>query len=147
MRRAYILIVIVVVLIFAAFSISFGWHYAVQKAIQKAVGMSVSPNESANPEKTAGTETMQENSGKKAEIRLLERAAYRKPNGAEIVITIQNAGDYPGSAEIYAELIYKQKSVANNSVIVESILPNHKINVTINITYFEQWNAFNVSLI
>ena len=143
MRRAYILILIVIILVFSAFAISFGWYYTLQKEVKKAVGIEEKPYAAPPPEqeKNVSGETAV---AKKAVLEIGKRAAYRKPNRAQIVADVKNIGKSSGSAEVYAEIFYNRISVANNSVLIPLIRPGQEMNVTVNIAYFHQWTAFDV---
>jgi len=143
MKRAYILIAIVVILVFSAFAISFGWYYYAGQSIKKFVGMEEKPlqKEVAAEQPAAEKEVVL----RSARLKLGTRAAYRSPpNNARIFVSVKNIGGYIGSATIYAELSYKQNAVANGTFFIKSIPPGKEMNVTINIENYREWNAFDV---
>ena len=143
MKRAYLLILIAAILIFSAFAISFGWYYYAKQSVMKAVGFE---QKSPEPSSVISEKSVTENEIplKKAVLKIGEKAAYRKPSGAQIVAEVKNIGNYAGTADIYAGLIYNQEEVANNSMKISLIEPGQSLNATINITYFKQWTAFDV---
>src|SRR3989338_4947539 len=99
MRRAYVLIVIVIILVFSAFAVSFGWYYYAKQSVKEFVGIEEKipqPEEIAEEKAISQAEIPLKN----VVLKLGERAAYRKPSGARIVVDVENAGNFVGDAEI-----------------------------------------------
>lgn len=135
--------IIAAILVFSAFAVSFGWYYYAKQSVEKAIGI-VQEQPEITPVQKNITAEKPAIAEKKAVLKLGERAAYRKPNGAQIAVSVKNIGSYAGSAMVYAELSYSQAAVANNSVTIPLIQPGQEMNVTISITYFRQWSGFDV---
>src|SRR3989304_3625833 len=98
MRRAYILILIVAILVFSAFAVSFGWYYYAKQTAMKIVGIEEKGAEQI-PAVQEQDIAEKQVAVKKAVLKIGEKAAYRKPSGAQVVVEIQNAGSYAGTAE------------------------------------------------
>ena len=143
MRRAYTLIIVVLILVFSAFAVSLGWYYSIQKAVEDTVTGGTTAEEAVQET----SEEVAQETTRKAELVLGKRAAYRKSYGADITVYIESIDVFEGSAEIYAELLYHQRSVSSNSVIIESISPGEKTSVTVQVNYDGPWSAFDVKQI
>ncbi|MEM4336936.1 MAG: hypothetical protein QXG86_02945 [Candidatus Woesearchaeota archaeon] len=142
MKQINSLFLIIFILILSAFAVSFRWDHNFKEFLRKTLEeKTININDvTENIDKNLSTET---HKTQKATLKLGERAAYRKEKGAQITINVEALSE--GDAEIYAELLYQNKPVANNSILLSSISKGQKINVTINIPYTGLWTAFNIS--
>ena len=133
--------IIVAILVFSAFAVSFGWYYYAKQSIKELVGLEEKKPEEAQVEKEIAPK---QEASKKVVLKIGERAAYRRPSGARIIADVQSISSYEGDAEVYAELFYRNRPVANNSYVIKSISPGEKMSVTIVILYYDTWSAFDV---
>lgn len=145
MRRAYLLVIVVMILLFSALTIGLGWYLFIPQKISQIVSFDKADTifEDLVPDQPQiVNDTVNEQ--KAVRLKIGEKAAYRKEGYAEVEVALINVDDFEGSAKIIAYLYYARKQVANNTLIVENIAPGETVIKQIVVETQKDWNAFDV---
>jgi len=144
MRRVIFLVVVVIILLFASLMVGLGWYLYIPKKINEIVEKT--QNQRAQQiQKNISPAPVQEEA-RSVNLKLGERAGYKRNRYAELNVTITNLDNFKGDAEILAVLYYAQTQVANSTATM-AFNANEKSTRTIIVNTTEQWNAFDVKQI
>ena len=142
MKRVAILLAIVIVILLALLIMGLGWNAYITGKIGKIAGQK--PEEAASPGYIPQPQAQKsEEPAKTVMLKIGERAGYKRNGYAEINVTVTNLENFSGEAQVFAELYYSRKPIANSTVLI-SLQPNQKLTQTIRIDTAESWNAFDV---